>query len=159
MIVPLALASFLFFGSASHRHELNHHQRFGYWTIRTRSDNFSSQTFCHITARSADYVRGTVTLYLGRKIDTSTAVLRIDHGRPLKASVDIVELAKSGVAVYNDTLDNPSGGMIRVSDQRVVGAHVVEVEPKPGSAVTKFNIDGLKQALAFASVAGCAVGN
>jgi hypothetical protein len=130
-------------------------RHFGAWTLNVRVDSFSTGHVCKLSRPGAEYRRQAVVFHLSPNVDTSQAVYRIDAGAPRAVRDDQVTLARLGFALNNDDLDNPSGGLVRIPVDQLLGAAAVRIETTAFGRARKFDIAGLKPALAAAGAAGC----
>jgi hypothetical protein len=156
MLSRLALIPLLLFSMPwSHHGPGNLHRHIGAWTLRTNTDRFSGVLSCRLSAHDVEYGRGALVFHLPERIDTSTAIYRVDAGAPVWVSTEMMEMARRGFALNQDDLANPSGGLVRVPEERVTNARTVMVEAGKRGWVTSFKIDGFAAALAAARAAGC----
>ena len=133
----------------------NLHRRVGVWTVRTDIDRFSGAMSCRLYAHHVEYQRGALVFHLPRSVDTSTAIYRVDAGAPVWVNSELMDMARRGFALNQDDLNNPSGGLVRVPQERVMSARSVMVEAGGRGEVTTFKIDGFASALNAAHAAGC----
>lgn len=160
--MPLALAAALAL-LALPGHHADHgaghgdtHGRAGVWTWRMHTDRFTGQISCRLDARNVSYARQSLTFSLGGGIDTNAALLRIDDGAVRSAHDADMRLAALGVRLENDSLGNPSAGLVHLPDADLgADARRVEIRATPRSRVRAFRIDGLWAALQAAASAGC----
>jgi hypothetical protein len=131
----------------------------GGWTLRLHADPFTNRLACRLSKPKVDYQRQALVFHLPKRTDTSAAVYRIDGEPPLWARADDMEMVRSGFTLRNDDLDNPSGGLVRIPERRVLEAHAVAVETRANGRTVKFKIDGFRAALDAAHEAGCGVGD
>jgi len=160
MPLRLALIPILFFSSPGREvgsRTLDH--RVGAWTVRVSVDRFSDQVTCRLFARGVDYRRGALVFHLSRRTDTSAAVYRVDGGAPIAARSEVMDMARAGFAVYRDDLDNPSGGLVRIPERRVMEARSVQIRPGSHGAAATFKVEGFSAALGAARAAGCGPGS
>jgi hypothetical protein len=118
-------------------------------------DPFAEQTTCKVTAPGMDYGHGVLTVRLGAGADTFEAVYRIDNGPLIKAGADTLAIARRGLAVYQDDLASPSGGIVRIPGERLLGAREVRIELRRGGAVFTRRLSGLDSALVAAQSYRC----
>jgi hypothetical protein len=128
----------------------------GGWTLRLHRDHFAQRLACQLSKHRITYERGALVFHLSPDIDTSSAVYRVDGGPPMDVRLDQGRLARLGFALENDDLANPSGGLVRIPEDRVVGAYAVAIELKADSRPRTFAIAGFDAALASARAAACA---
>jgi hypothetical protein len=125
------------------------------WVLKVRSDPFSGRISCHLTKRNAVYLKHAIVFQLSRRLDTSDASYRIDDGRPILSRSDQLNLARLGFALQTDDLDNPSGGLVRIPEDRLAGASNIQIEPKSYSRPIKFKLEGFSKIMTKAQDAGC----
>jgi hypothetical protein len=130
-------------------------KRIGDWTLTVQHDPFADQTGCRLASGRQSYERGALVIRLPRKIDTADAVYRIDKGPPMFVSWDRSTLASLGFALWQDDLENPSAGLVRIPVAKLATASTVQVEARPGNRVWTFSLKGFPAALAAAKQAGC----
>jgi len=87
--------------------------------------------------------------------DSFDAVYRIDNGPPIKATADTLAIAHRGLAVFQDDLASPSGGIVRIPGERIVGAHQVSIQLRRGGRVVTRRLGGLESILAAAQSYRC----
>ena len=157
MPAPLALTVLMLLtipsGHASSHKETGH---IAGWTLRVQRDDFAERVTCQLSKPKVSYSREALVFQLSLPSDTSGAVYRIDGGSPALARDDAVELVRLGFALHNDDLDNPSGGLVRIPARRLLDSRVVNIEIKSNHRPATFKIEGLREALAAATKAGCA---
>ena len=154
MLLKLALIVLLLFPTHwGHARSRGERVRIGAWTMRVDSDRFRDQVRCQLFERNVSYQRRALVFHLPRRADD--AVYRIDGGPPMWARSDAMELADLGFTLHSDDLANPSGGLVRIPQPRIAGAHAVSIEPRSDVAPLRFNIDGFAAALDAARKAGC----
>jgi hypothetical protein len=156
MPVRLALIPLLLFASPWRQaqvHSAQHHV--GPWTVRVSADRFSGRVRCRLFGQGMDYRRGTVIFRLPGRIDTSTAVYRVDDGEPVDVRTEVMDMARLGFAIYRDDLANPSGGVVRVPQARLIDANAVRIQAGPKGASLRFKVAGLGAALEVARASGC----
>ena len=139
-------------GRAADRIERRH---LGAWTLEARTDAFTGARSCRLSASHMDYRRGAVVLRLPRWEDTSAAVYRVDAGPPVDTRAEAMEMARRGFALNDDTLTNPSGGLVRIPEEQLASAKIVWVRADAKSRPEVFKIAGLSAALDAAHAAGC----
>jgi hypothetical protein len=140
----------------AHRSEL---VRVGEWRLTVHREAFTGATTCRLMRRWMEFRRQTLIIHLPTRIDSSSAVYRIDQGAAFWTRDDQMRMARKGFALDNDNLNNPSGGLVRIPAERLVGARLVFIEavantPRP----YMFRIDGLDKALVLAGQMGCGSG-
>jgi hypothetical protein len=96
-----------------------------------------------------------LTVRLGAGADSFDAIYRIDNGPPIKVGADTLTIARRGLAVYQDDLMNPSGGIVRIPGERIVGAREVRIELRRGGRVVTRRLSGLESALEGAQIYRC----
>jgi hypothetical protein len=133
--------------------------RLGEWTLRVRAEPFAGRQVCELRRGDIAYQRQALVFRLSTRIDTTTAIYRVDGGPPIQARDDEAVLAHLGFALHNDDLDNPSGGLVRIPEARLAGAGVVQIETADHPHPVKFKIAGLESALDAAHKAGCGAGD
>jgi hypothetical protein len=120
------------------------------WKLTVRLDRFTYRRTCSLHRDYVHYERQALVFHLPPYIDTSHAAYRIDNGTPRWVSADAMDLARLGFALHDDDLNNPSGGVVRITLARLAGGRQVEIEPKPFGPWMRFHADGIQAALAAA---------
>jgi len=128
------------------------------WTLTTRTDAFGGEVRCDLRRGRVSFARGALLISLGRKVSTFDAVYRIGGGPPRRSRDDAMEIAALGIALHNDNLDNPSGGLVRIPAQLVGDAYRITVEARPFVRPLAFTVAGLPAALQAEHAAGCDTG-
>jgi hypothetical protein len=125
------------------------------WTLVVRKDSFSGAVACRLTRSKIAYARHALTIRLPAKVNSAAALYRIDSGPVLRAEDDQMEIARLGFALQDDDLANPSGGLVRIPERRVLTAVSVHIQAIPGRQPAAFRVSGLADALNAAHAAGC----
>ena len=156
MPIHLAIIALLSFPLLGHRPESQTQFRhFGAWVLRVSDDRFSDRLICQLSAHGVEYGRGALVFHLPRTVDTAAAVYRIDGGDPVDIRNEQLEMAHLGFAVEEDSLANPSGGLVRIPQARARSGHKVQIEAGGRGKIFTFKVDGLAAALDAADQAGC----
>jgi len=125
-------------------------QRVDGWTLNVRLDHFSYRKVCSLHRDHVHYERHALVFHLPSHTDTSRADYRIDNAAPRWVTADAMDLARLGFALHDDSLKNPSGGLVRITLARLAGGRQVEIETRPFGAWTRFDASGIQAALASA---------
>jgi hypothetical protein len=120
------------------------------WKLNVRLDRFTYRRTCSLHRDRVHYERQALVFHLPPHTDTSRAAYRIDNGAPRWVSADAMELARLGFALHDDDLNNPSGGVVRITLARLAGGKQVEIEPRSFGPWIRFNAGGIEGALAAA---------
>ena len=134
-------------------------RQIGSWTLAVRTVGFTGRLQCRLHTRAVDYRRRALVFRFPGRTDTLGAVYRIDGGRPVWAASDTPDLAMRGFAIYEDDLDNPSGGLVRIPEERILGSREVSIQVRAGVAPVRFSVAGFGAALEAARKAGCSAGD
>ena len=150
-------AAFMESSRLSLRGESNHKTRlrFGLWTLEIRRDPFASETACTISAPGMTFDHGALIIRLRSSANTFDAIYRIDQGPRVDSRSDQLKLARLGLAIYQEDLPNPSGGLLRIPGDEVRGAHQVRFELRRGGRVYTRSLWGLENALTSAQQNVC----
>jgi len=132
--------------------------RVGDWRLTVHREVFTGVVTCKLVRGRTEYRRHTLIVHLPARVDTSAAVYRIDQGKPFWVRQDQMRTARMGFALDDDSLENPSGGLVRIPAERLVGAHALSIEATTNLTPFQFRIDGLDAALARAGRLGCDAG-
>jgi len=132
------------------------HQRVAGWVVETHRDRFTGHLTCQVHRGRVSVARKAVIFHFPVRIDTFDAAYRIDGGPLWRARDDAAELASMGFRLHDDdSLDNPSGGIVRIPAHRLEGAQRVRIEAAPYAKAYQFALAGLDGALDVASNRGC----
>ena len=160
MSMPLALIAMLTLPIPwSHKPAPREVSHVAGWTLRVHAERFTGRLACQLSRPRIDYRRHALVFHLSARTDTAAAVYRIDNGPPLWSRDDDLDLARLGFALHSDDLDNPSGGLVRIPEQRIVAARTVSIEARADGSPARFKIDGFATALDAAHKAGCREGD
>lgn len=129
------------------------HERVASWTLRIHTDSFAEKVTCRLFKHRIRRERDALSFELGRRVRSFGAVYRIDDKPPRKASDDAADLAHMGLALANDDLGNPSGGLVHIPLAQLSGARTVTIEVK--RKFTTFSLGGLSEAVEAAKKASC----
>ena len=125
------------------------------WALHVQTDHFSGAAICSLTKGRMSYERQAITFHLPYRINTFTAVYRIDGGPPRAVQDDQMDLARLGFALHRDDLANPSGGLVRIPADRLLHAGAISIETSTKYRPFRFTLNGLPAALDAAARAGC----
>jgi hypothetical protein len=130
-------------------------QKVGGWTLDVRNNSFTADARCHLVKGRVSFTRGVLIFRLSPGVDTSEAYYRVDGGEPRAAKAELMSVAHAGLAIYDDQLANPSGGVVRIPAERVGHGKLVAIQANTTSAPRRFDIAGLDSALDQAAKLGC----
>jgi hypothetical protein len=130
------------------------HSKVAGWTLEARKELFTGRQVCRLHRGMVEYQRRTLVFHLPQTADTSDAAYRIDDGAPYWVRFDQAALARRGFRLHDDDLQNPSGGIVRITLDRVGDARSVIIEPKPFGFWRRFTVQGIREALT-AALAKC----
>ena len=122
-------------------------QRIEGWRLEVRRDDFAHVVLCRLSRPHAFAKASDLVWRLGSKIDTSSALYRIDDGPPVAAPFFALSASAN--------LANPSDGRIALDLSELSAAKRVSAEVRAGGHVYSLRVQGLGQALAAAQTAGC----
>ena len=125
------------------------------WVLELRTDSFAGHTDCRVRRGRLSYERQALVVHLPRRLNSFDAAYRIDGGRLMLARDDAADLAAQGFALSDDSLDNPSGGLVRIPARRLEGAKLVQIQARPSVKPLRFSLDGLGDTIAAAHRLGC----
>jgi hypothetical protein len=83
--------------------------------LELRTDSFAGRTDCRVRRGRLSYERQAQVVHLPARLNTFDAAYRIDGGRLMLARDAAADLAAQGFALSDDDLQNPSGGLVRIS--------------------------------------------
>jgi len=154
LLARLALVTLLPF--MSHYHEAHVRLwRVQHWVVEVDTHRFTGDKSCWLVRGQVSYRRQALVFHFPVRLETTNAIYRVDAGEPRAARSDLVDLAKLGFELYAPSLDNPSGGLVRIPTMRLQGANSVWIQSQPGKYPVEFNIAGFSAALDAARAAGC----
>jgi hypothetical protein len=123
----------------------------GAWRLRVESDAFSGVTECSVRQGPLSLGPKTLTVHLGRRVDSAAAVVRLDHGAPR-----IYQRYDYRFSPDSDLLlSNPSGGVVEIPLEDAEGKRELAVEAPFTRDVRTFDLSGLDAAHQAATQAGC----
>jgi hypothetical protein len=131
------------------------HQTVGGWTLNVRTNSFTDTARCRLAKGKVSFARGVLIFRLPPGLDTSEAYYRVDGGEPRAAKAELMSVAHAGLAIFDDQLANPSGGVVRIPAERVGHGKLVAIQANTASAPRRFDIAGLDFALDQAAKLGC----
>jgi hypothetical protein len=131
------------------------HWHVQHWVVTVDTHRFTGDKTCRLVNGPVDYRRDALVFHFSDQVDTSNAIYRVDAGAPRTAQSDLIDLAKLGFSLYAPSLDNPSGGLVRIPTTRLQGASLVWIQAQTGKYPIKFTIAGFAAALDVARNAGC----
>jgi hypothetical protein len=123
------------------------------WHVKIRQDQFSGATSCQIGRRGVFLERGLAVFQFNVNTDTSTAIYRIDNGPPADARMPASDRLTDDL----HRLENPSHGEVKIALGRLVMAHNVLIRPRGARGPQRFDVSGLGDAVAFASIRHCPI--
>lgn len=120
------------------------------WTIDIRKDRFTGRQTCSLHSDGMHYERRAVVFRLPGLPDTTRAAYRIDKGQPFQAAADQATFARLGFTLQSEDLMNPSGGVVRITVERLGAARRVDIESRPYGSSHAYRLSGFAKALARA---------
>jgi hypothetical protein len=131
------------------------HWHVQHWRVEVATHRFTGDKSCRLENGPVDYRRHALVFHFPTQVDTSNAIYRVDAGMPRTSQSDLIDLAKLGFSLYAPSLDNPSGGLVRIPTMRLQGASLVWIQPQIGRYPIEFTIAGFAAAMDIARTAGC----
>ena len=132
------------------------------WDMRIQRDGFTGEVRCRlyvpagVRRHAMSYARGTIGLHLDPDQDVAGAWYSIDD-RPATAwRDDYPALVARRVALDDGSLVNPTGGVVLVPAEKLVGARTAAVRAERQGAIVRFKLKGFQRALEAARANGCA---
>jgi hypothetical protein len=119
------------------------------WTLDIRKDRFTGRQTCSLRRGDMHYERRTLVFRLPGQ-DTTRAAYRIDKGPAFPAAADEATFARLGFTLQSEDLLNPSGGLVRITTERLGAGRRVDIEARPYGTSHRFRTDGFAKALARA---------
>jgi len=120
------------------------------WTLDIRKDKFTGHQTCSLHRDGMHYERLAVVFRLPGLPDTTRAAYRIDKGPAFLASADQATFARLGFTLQSEDLMNPSGGVVRITVDRLGAGRRVDIESHPYGSSHRYRLDGFTKALARA---------
>jgi len=102
------------------------------------------------------YARGTIGLHLDPDTDVSGAWYGVDDRPPSPWRDDHPALVARRVTLDAGSLSNPTGGVVLIPAEKLVGARMVAVRVDREASMVRFKLKGFQQALEAARANGCA---
>jgi hypothetical protein len=125
------------------------------WAITVRSDRFTGVAACTAHMGGVQVKDGLAAFELGRSVDASNAVYRLDLGAPHLARGEDI----AGRVAYDSgrtgSLSNPSGGRVVLPLSILSGVQRVDIRAEDPHHVATFNLSALPRVLAAEAAAGC----
>jgi hypothetical protein len=126
-----------------------------HWSFDLVKDRFSGGTSCHLNRGAVEVSKGFVAFKLGKAVDTADALYKIDDQPARRWRQVIPVLVAHGLTVQDDSLANPSGGVVTLPLADVMNAHEVEIRPAGDRKPRSFPIYALSIAVERAAERGC----
>jgi hypothetical protein len=156
MLAPLAMIAAFLWPFPGHAATFRTtHQKVAGWTLNVRTNRFADDHRCRLAKGPVSLTRDVLVFRLSPGLDTAAARYRVDGGALHAASGDLMSVAQAGLAIYDDQLANPSGGLVRIPAERVRHAKRIAIQATAASTPKVFDLDGLDAALAQAAKLGC----
>ncbi len=125
------------------------------WTVAVRADRFTGSTTCSAHMRGVHLEGPVATFELGRSVDASDALYRLDLGPARFVHALPVTEQVSAYIRPSDSLSNPSGGRVVLPLTSLAGVKRVDIRPEPTRSVATFDLSGLPAVLRAEAAAGC----
>ncbi len=129
--------------------------KIGPWRGFVRHDAFTGQASCGL-ATSGIHIRARSAIFrMGRGVETTHAVFRIDAGQPRAVSELFAAEARNDVFPLRGWIDDRHGGEVALPLGELEGAKRVFIRAQPGRRAKTFDVGRLSQALGALQAAGC----
>ncbi|MGI9170110.1 MAG: hypothetical protein ACR2FH_08050 [Caulobacteraceae bacterium] len=156
IMAALAIGSFFY---APHHGPAQVTQRLygvGAWRIGVYHDTFTGAVSCSLRTNRIHYRSETLIFRLGRGVETTHAVFRLDGGtpRPVAEAFHIDEAR--GFFPRRGWIDDPAGGDVALPRTYFPKVKRLWIRASPASQPQFFNVSRFAEALAGARAAGCA---
>ena len=129
--------------------------RFGPWTLEIQRDAFTGVLSCSLRAHRMVFMHASVAFQFSPNLNTFDADYRRDSAAAMPWRTNLMALAGHGVRFQTDDLRNPSGGLVAIPYNAIMGAQAVWIRPSPRSTPVRFKVDRLPIALEVAKRDGC----
>ena len=153
----LTLATFLY---SPHHHPPPQvaHRLYGVagWEIGVDRDTFTGAVTCSLAAHDVHFESDTLIFHLGRGVETTHAVFRVDGGAARPVAEAFRDDAAHGIFPQRGWIDDPAGGDAALPATDFKGAKRVWIRATPAYQPRFFNVSRFQDALAGARSAGCA---
>ena len=116
---------------------------------------FTSDISCRVRLGRMRVEGPALIIDLGRNVQTSAAVYRVDSGAAVRAETDPFNAQYQTRMSAAAPLDNPSAGRIAIAVSTLKSARTVWIRPTPSASPRPFDISGLDSATTAAAAAGC----
>jgi hypothetical protein len=151
-MINVALGLVLGFSTLFYSNSLQEYRaRVAGWTIDIRKDKFTGRQTCSLHRDGMHYERRSVVFRLPGLPDTTRAAYRIDNGPAFPVAADQATFARLGFTLQSEDLMNPTGGVVRITVDRLGAARRVDIEARPYGSRRRYRLDGFAKALARAS--------
>jgi hypothetical protein len=125
------------------------------WRISVNRDTFTAAVSCSLSGPEMRFKAGTLIFSLGKGVETTHAVYRLDGGAPAPVSATFREDAANGFFPERGWIDDPAGGEVALPASRLKGVKRLWIRASPDYLPRYFNISRFGEALAGAKAAGC----
>jgi hypothetical protein len=129
--------------------------RVGAWKLDVTYDPFTGLTGCRLRGSGITYDGRAVTFQLPRRINTFEAQYRVDYGPVISWRSNAVTLARSGAALQDGPLSNPSAGRVLTPLSTIITARMISIQAAPGAPERLFRLNDLRSALDVAKASKC----
>jgi hypothetical protein len=157
ILLTTALAVSSFFYSPHHGRPQATERLFGVdgWRIAVDRDTFTGAVSCSLRAKRVYFRSGALIFRLGRGVETTHAVFRLDAGPARPVTEAFHEDEARGIFPQRGWIDDPAGGDVALPAAYVMGARQVWIRATPAHQPYPFNVSRVAEALAAAKAAGC----
>lgn len=132
------------------------------WMMTIQHDGFTGKVRCHLFSMRTvsqgriTYAQGTLGFEMDQDVSTLNAWYRVDNQAVKRANDLYVRLVADRVAGAQGSLENPTGGVVLIPADDLIGAKVVTIRTDEKSRPRRFSLRGFDAALSAARYNGCA---
>ncbi len=139
-----------------HRPQVTRHRYVtGGWLLTVGRDHFTDALTCSLKTRTMRYRSETVIFHLGRGLETTHAVYKIDDGPAAPVSDAFHEVEAHGFFPRRGWVDDPAGGDVALPVSYLRDADRVSIRASTRMAPAEFKVNRLDDALDRARAEGC----
>jgi hypothetical protein len=142
-------------GQGAHARVAMRHVHVGAWSVVVARDRFAGTSSCSLDARDVSLHRGTAIFRLGRGLDTTRAVFRLDGGPPREVSEAFDAVEARGFFPERGWIVDPAGGEAALPAAYLSGVRAVTLRVSPKLPPRVFKVAHLDEAIATAQAYGC----
>jgi hypothetical protein len=129
------------------------------WRVTVSQDRFTGGVACRATRSDMSLSPSVIVFKLGRHVDTSNAVYRLDLGTAYSVVDQPVDLEVRHEIEVDAPLENPSAGVVALPLSQLAGVRRVDIRANLKSAPRAFDVSGVPAVLQFERTEACLAGS